>query len=446
MIRLDAKNASLGLSGGCPRLLSFPVGVPPNAEEMELNLSHKSSGRGKRKRQVETSLDGLTYRGCDYGEFSSGNNSLQYAIARLDESTGIMTIVPADHAFIMRPELERNQIPKPPRLSSLSTVERREMRTDEFGSRKKQRAQQVAASNVISAQNISGADAVESAMLNNVSDDAKVNNATEMAISGNRELYLPKFNQSAKDVADVYPLHSLISDDVDAALEEYTEQIYANLAEQHAASFGGGDKKIKKQKTSQLAESFCKHMQTREAAAECVLKGLGKIRESALSAVTAESGDGDKVARKRFKKGSRRAVMLHFMIRFYQVVSASVSKFKPDAYKSEIIDKIRAPHVISSYLLANFTSASTFKGKVSFSKIDNDKLRIHMIAVALHIGQFSCSLSVIARDLKLVDKTLADLAHQMGCKVIKDKESARELVATLSAPLVFPATKKAIKK
>jgi hypothetical protein len=130
MIKIEARNED---QAGCPRMVSFPIGVPPNAEDMVLELSHKVSGRGKRKRQVVTTIDGLVYRGSDVGDFSMSNNTMQWAIGRLDETTGVMTIVPADHAFIMRPELEKNPLSRPPRLSSLSTSERREMRTDEFG-------------------------------------------------------------------------------------------------------------------------------------------------------------------------------------------------------------------------------------------------------------------------------------------------------------------------
>ena len=280
-------------------------------------------------------------------------------------------------------------------------------------------------------------------MMENVNvDGPKLEDATEKAIAENREIYLPKFDATTDDVAHIYPLSSLISVDADAALEEYSEQIFTSLAEVREAKTDRV-KKDKKPSASQLAESFSKYMQTKEGASECVLRGLSKIKDHAASAAedVADAGEKEKQIRKKFKKLTRRVLMLHFLVRFHQTMSASVSSFKPDAYKSDIADKVKAPQAVSNFLFSNFTSASRLKGKVTFTKLEGDKLKIYMIALFLHIGKFSCSVSVIAKDLKLVDKVMSELARQMGCKVTKDQES-KETVVTLTAPLNFPGMKR----
>jgi len=453
MIRIESKHVGLDGTTAVPRLVSFPIGVPPDAEDLELNLLYKTSAKGQKRRQVSAVTDGLVYSGCDYGEYSVANNTVQFAIGRLDESKGIMTIVPADHAFIMRPEVEQVHVAPPPRLSTLTTTERRDMRTEEFGSRKKQRAQQVAASNTISAQNILGASAVESAMISKIKDKATTEgaeiSATDKAINENRELYLPKYDLNATEAANIYPLSSLIASEVNDALEVYCEQIFDTIATSHDSD---SKHKSKKLKANILADKFSVYLQSKEGAPEGILRGLSKLKENAMSkddaaaAASEKIEQEDKVLRKTFKKHSRRAVLMLFMVRFFQAINSSVSKFRPDAHINELVDKVKAPQAIFNYLISSFTSHSKFKGKVSFTKIDNDKLKIHMIALALHINNFtSCSLSVIARDLKLVEKVLADLAREMGCKVVKDKDS-KELVSSLTAPLVFPAMKRPIKK
>ena len=448
-------------AGPCPSLVSFPVGVPPTAGDMELQLLYTTEGN-KKRRTVSTTIDGLLFHGCDYGKFSSSNSAVQFAVGRMDETTGVMHVIPAGHAFIMRPTLEKtDKILDPPRLSSLSTMERREMRTEAFGSRKKKRAQQVAASNSISAQNISGASVVEASMTNaiDMDDEGGDNlNATERAISNNRSIYLPTFNLDATAPADIYPITGLVPDQVDAALEEFSDKIYKSIeAEWGGVSGAAGDDesqkhKNKKLKSGQLCEYFLAHMQTKESASECVLRSILKLKESLGSKKSDEEEGGgggkdkDKHQRKHLKRVSRRVIMLHFMVRFHQAITSVVSSFKSDAVREEIERAIKAPRVISKRLFDAFTSASTYKGKVAFTKLDHDKLKIHIIAVALHVNNFSCSLSSIAKDLKLVDKGMADLARQMGCKVVKEKDNGKEVLASLAAPLVFPQEKRPLKK
>ena len=446
-------------AGQCPSLVSFPVGVPPNAGEMELQLVYRTHGN-KKKRVVSTAIDGLLFRGCDDGDFSSANSAVQFAVGRIDESTGVMRVIPAGHAFIMRPTLEKvDKTLAPPRLSSMSTMERREMRTEAFGSRKKKRAQQVAASNSISAQNISGASVVEESMTNavNMDDESENLNATERAISNNRSLYLPTFNLDATAPADIFPILGLVPEQVDAALEELSDKIYKSIEDEWGQGEVGGNgdesQQRKKLKSGQLCEYFLSHMQTKESASECVLRSILRLKDGLGSKKGEEEDRGkdkdkDKYQRKHLKRVSRRVIMLHFMVRFHQAMTTAVGNFKSDVVREEIERAIKAPRVISKRLFDAFTSASTYKGKVAFTKLDHDKLKIHIIAVALHVNNFSCSLSSIAKDLKLVDKGMTDLARQMGCKVVKEKDSlgGREIFASLSAPLIFPQERRPLKK
>lgn len=449
IVQIDASNARTEANNSNPpRILSFPVGVPPNADEMQLQLLHKSDKDKKRKRMVTTAIDGLVYSGCDFGEYDTANNTVQFAVGTLDETTGIMKIIPADHAFIMRPSLEKNQVSAPPRLSSLSTAERREIRTDEFGSRKKKRAQQVAASNTISAQNISGAHAVETTLANSINLDEAHVDTTEKAIADNRSLYLPAYSLEATDVKDIYPLSAMLPEYLVAALEKCADDTLDMLKgelENPAMSWVkngsvASSKSSKKSRAIDLADALLMHMQTRQNASESVLRCIIKVKDR-LGHDADSVDDDEKHRRKLLRRSTRRVILFHFMMRFYVAITSSASKFKPDVFKEDISRLMSAPDPVSQYLFAAFTSPTTSQSKVSFSKLENDKLKIHLIAVALHINDFSCSVSVIARDLKLVDKVMADLARQMGCKVVKDKES-KEVVVSLSAPLIFPTIKK----
>lgn len=143
-----------------PLLLSFPMGIPEQVDEMNLALA-KKDGRSV-KTQVVGELKQVVYRGSDFGDNSTSKNGNKYAVGIYNEETKTIRLVPTEHIFPMRPTIESKILPM--RNSSFSSLERRERLTGEFGSTKKKRALAAAQGNIILTDNISGASAIETVM------------------------------------------------------------------------------------------------------------------------------------------------------------------------------------------------------------------------------------------------------------------------------------------
>ena len=434
---------------GCPRLASFPMGAPPNCEDMRLEVGQKTTKGKKRRRTVVSSVDGLAFKGCDYGEYDGGKNLVTFAIACVDEASRCVRILPADHAFIMRPDLsESHKSSAPPRLSSLTPMERRDLRTDEFGSRKKKRAAQVAASNIISAENISGASAVQSAMERSLEEEGERVNETDVALDRNRKMYLPAFNAGATEAEDIYPLTSLLpeslEDAIDACVDRLLEEGQAASEEEEEVVEDEGMPAGRGHQASPSVKATHLHLALqRDQAAECVLRSLQNLRaqlEAKLLKVSKayKSDRAAKTAKRLFKKGARLSLLLHFMIRFHNAVMEKVASHTKQS-QAQVSAAIRAPDAVAAYFYDTFASPKRF---VVLSKLEKERLKTHMIAALLHISEFAADLSLLSSDLKLQEKKLFDLARQMGCVVAKKKENGTTMsVASLCVPLTFPPPK-----
>lgn len=139
-------------------------------------------------------------------------------------------MIPTDHPYTLRPNIgiqstRRNQ-------SNLSNYERKQSLTEAFGSKKKQRAQRAASSNIISSENISGVGAIESAM--NGLNEAAAIAGTETVLDGatkaqefNRAQLLPAYDLSTDDVTKVYPIEALIPSAVMRCLGDVFDTMYA---------------------------------------------------------------------------------------------------------------------------------------------------------------------------------------------------------------------------
>ena len=176
-------SSSSSSRGSFPSIVSYPQGLPSNYEDCQIIAGKK--GDGKSAKTIVLSQGGsksVQYRGTDFGENASSKNCCKFAVGVRNKTTGAIQIIKTDHVFVMRPNVD-NERTKASRNSSMTYNERKSGLTEEFGSRKKKRAQAAAQSNIISAENISGASALEN-MLGNRSEmkNAKLFDAAETAI------------------------------------------------------------------------------------------------------------------------------------------------------------------------------------------------------------------------------------------------------------------------
>ena len=144
-----------------PKIVSFPRGVPENVEEMQINVAQKQTSK-KVKSIVTSKVNGISFKGTDFGD-SVKPDGCKYAVAIHDVKSNKIRLVSANHIYGLEPDFS-SFIAAPARQSTMTYSERKKSLTEEFGSSKKKRAMKAAASNVISAENIAGAVALENAL------------------------------------------------------------------------------------------------------------------------------------------------------------------------------------------------------------------------------------------------------------------------------------------
>lgn len=144
-------------SAGAPLLVSFPGGVPAySLDEMNVVASRLVATKAaSAKTRVRVTLDNLQYEGDDFGDNSSKKDVFQYAIGVIRKNDDHLHIYPAGHPFALRTK-PKAFVPKAAN-ATMTNLARKENLTQEFGSKKKKSQVRAAKSNLISAENISGA-------------------------------------------------------------------------------------------------------------------------------------------------------------------------------------------------------------------------------------------------------------------------------------------------
>jgi hypothetical protein len=447
-----------------PRVVSFPAGVPAQSDDMNILVCHKGTGK-KRKTQVLSGLPGLSFRGTDYGDgLTVKSNQYKYAVCQLDSATGVMTLHPTDHIFVMRATGD-SDASAPAALSGMTSDERRKTLTEEFGSRKKKRAMLQAASNHILDSNVSGADAVHSAIAESVlSQEADVHqDASEFALEQNRQLMLPPYNEDATSVAEAYEFDRLFAPSLQHVIAQlYDSSMPADISES---------------KSKKLLSASMEAVQ-----ALLVRLGAGPSSLAVASAAGSQvqaamhSTDPEKPALRSkeaadlFKKRCIALLYLHFLCKLYKLLIESKfstmnkldlakamcgSDGKASAssvpVKSEnggdadadvdmsVEDPLSATvATITQILCKNFCSPAGGKNKDSamLSKLSSDKLLAFALAAGLHTSEtYTLDITALAHDLGLPDANLAKIARTLGGKILRESTAS---VMHLPVPLKFP--------
>lgn len=175
-------------SGLFPNILSYPQGLPVSREDTQIIAGRKINGRtSKISVYANDGNRTVKYKGTDFGDNSAKKDTCKFAIGVRNKLKGSFRLIKSDHVFVMKPHVIREC--NITRNSSLSYQERKQTLTDEFGSRKKKRALSAAQSNIIVAENIIGAKAVEAMLKEGSSEDKKseVMEAAEYALLKSRK-------------------------------------------------------------------------------------------------------------------------------------------------------------------------------------------------------------------------------------------------------------------
>ena len=321
--------------GAVPILAAFPLGVPDDADDMQVLFGQKGDGK-KRKQVVLADLNGIKYRGDDFGDNSRKNDSCKFAVGFLPEGSKEMTIFQAEHIFVMKPKFNNTVIPA--RYTSMTNAERKQSLTEEFGSRKKKRALKAAQSNTISSANIAGSSAVENAMvsqLDEIDANAVLVNAAEDALEKNRQLLLPVYDMYAATPEEAYPVKDLIPTRIADSLRER----YAVMNNEMLRASSDSGSKLDIFNWIQRLES--------EFASSFVSSSLRNLPTE------------DYKSTKKHGTNVSRVLLLHYMLRFYLKMTSSSDR---SATRIDISRATSAPEDVIDYFAETFCQVMKFKG------------------------------------------------------------------------------------
>jgi hypothetical protein len=262
---------------------------------MQVVTSCKTDGK-RTKNLVSGNLDDLLFEAKDYGETSVRNDACRYAIGVRHDGSKEVSLLRADHAFIMKPLLDFREAPV--RNSTLTNYERKLSLTEEFGSRKKKKAVRAAQSNIISSENIAGVGALEMAVSAEVSDATYSINAADEALEKNRKSILPPFNVDASSPEDVYPIDGLLPPHLGEVLEKHFVFIAEKMKDCGADQFS----------FSSWSEHF-----SHEGASQLVLDTLEQMKDVFLL---------KKKKEKNIQRLIPRLYYMHYLISFYNCVAS----------------------------------------------------------------------------------------------------------------------------
>lgn len=419
-----------------PRILSFPQGVPASHSKIELKVSLKGSNN-KRKRIIQGDLNGMTFRGTDFENDGKKKNYCQFVIGVLDDDIGLMRLVPAEHAYVMRTVIKPVEEDSSTAIKVMDNNERKQSLTDAFGSRKSKTVLKAELANKISSSNIAGVTALEHAIeikssTTNKNDENDYNedtfiNAAKNALDENRMLMLPVYNELTDRVEDAYPLESLIPAAVQEALK----------AQYKALQMATKDDQQIKQDT--ITPEYWRGLLSYIDAPDAVLFLLRQ-----RSPITNESNLNE--------ESLCQLILLTYLIQFYvAVTSKSCTGLTHQQVTHTMIfpsSKMGTP--ITRFITDTFTSREK-KHTVKFFCIglNIDKLALHILALVLRLSFFSVVLNPIAAGLHIAIDRLYQLAKELGCKLTQKKIDTETgtgpqmcYVAQLVVPLKFPEKRK----
>ena len=338
---------SVHSTGDAPVLLSFHQGLG-DVEHKNMQLSYSLKGEGKkRKRIVSGVVDDVTYNGTDFGADSLKLNSSAYAVGMLDESTGELSVVPADHIFVMQPAIKKDLAEASSAASTSSHFERKQQLAVAFGSSKKIRAINAAQSNVISVENIAGASSVQSEMKSSSSstqngDEETVAfvNAASDALNINRKLLLPEYNLTVTKTEDVYPITGMIPRNIQSDLDEYfTENIVKELTLQ--------------EKDLSNITTWNQYVQSEELSSSTITL----ILSDSSSCLSSKKGRKSLITK---------CLYLTYMITFYVLLTNNRDR---TVLKDDILGKLQKENMNTSvlqHITDSFSAYKRYKGKPAF--------------------------------------------------------------------------------
>ena len=425
-----------------PIVCHFPHGPPPAASlpaeegsvRAEVEVLRSTSKRRRDQRRVVAKLprqsaahsraaaaagfvDGqhIAYEGQNYSEGADPRVRSQYAVGVYHRPSGELRIVPAE-LIGLRPVREAAAVRLPEEDQATASLAGRQKLTQKFGSVRRKQELARYQLNALTEENM-GSEAAE-LMGTQIEKSARASAATRDAAAESYEKsrsFLPEgYDQETTVVEEVYPI---VRPPRLPCLPPLPRRLAVlgrllTLALQDSVIPPAARKFMSKH-----AKEFVARPPTGKKEAP------GKFLSALLAA--------------RQSLAAEQAVelyYLHQMIRF--------ASLEERGLKREHVSKALrgVPDAIVDLLIRSFT---TGEERLSKSKDGmEDKLRVHLLILALHVSSFTIEPADLAEDLKVTPMRLVIYCRELGCKVksqpAPEAAGGKRYRAALQAPLKFP--------
>jgi len=401
-----------------PVLMSFPPGLLPaerltNDEETGIRLELRRNTASNRRHQYELRAETSTmsYSANNFGaQLFPRNEGPKLLVGVHDKRTGVVRLVPAQHLYQMKTLVKQPRLPLDPPAPEVQLVgaeagramqEGKRALVSELGSAKAHKKQKSQLAKQISPDAVFSHANLTSDLVGLVQVEAPKQLTPQQA----RPLH-PRFNLSATSPTEVYPREGLIPERAWSVLD-VAPLIAAALDPSEIARLG---------EKSNLYPQL-------------VLKQLSQLA-------------GGQQAQQGVAK---RLLYLTYMVRFFGIRRA----LRPHD-ESEVHPEAKARSIEPGaweQLVADFTEpAKGGKGggpaPVGVRELTpalRQKLIMHILALALMIGNGTLVASTIASSLELTQERTCFYLKQLGCNVkASGSGEAKQRTAILNVPLTFP--------
>ena len=208
-----------------PMLVSFPGGCfVESTDTVEISRWQKKSSGTKLRQILSFEMNGIEYRGSDFGLGGASSDLCQYAVCAYKKASKKIFVLPVQHPYAMYKVSQDNLNIET--SVTLSSATKRKALTEAFGSSKKKRAVRAQESNVISAESISGGTVLHQVVTESIIDIGDASKyAADRAVELQRHELLPPYDEAATELSDVYPINGIISDNIHNLLDAHFDNL-----------------------------------------------------------------------------------------------------------------------------------------------------------------------------------------------------------------------------
>ncbi|KAF0685447.1 Aste57867_22661 [Aphanomyces stellatus] len=403
-------------AASAPLLVSFRGGPPLTSTSFHCQVYEHAA---KKKRIVVADTEKVTFQAANFGHGNASSDLSSYAVGIVDKEAGTVQLFNVDQLYVMQQSVKSFRENIDDNIQdTVSFAERQKNLVDAFGSKASKRIVRSREENKINIDNVRGALSITQTFSEKVAENTELLAAKRAkdpkytsdggAMDETRLAMLPPIDLDALTPEDVYVVSKFLHGDVMESLLMKADEFISVLS------------------TCALADFLSQNEVAAANYISQVMTSMGKPY------------DRDNIA-----------LMLYvmYLIQFFH------ARYPMQVSPASLSEDMNVPFVVVKQILDTFTDPTVNDyGKTTYtqSKVLKDKLLLHLLVVALTVGNLSLDVAPLAADLKRHPSNITGYTKQVGCRVDKVKTDASGLGgkksesyrAILTLPLQFPSLKK----